>query len=496
VSQEARVLRVEVLVFALALLTYGYCFDREVGTNALAHYDQSVSIAVLGELSIDRVLALKEGEDLYAYTMDWSRVNGRYYPAKAPGLSLAGAPLELALATTCRMVGKDPLERRAFERNGQILAWLLVALPAAFAAVALTRLARELGASLENAVLGTLAITLGTIWAPFASVLYAHVPTGVALVFAARFVLGSELTRRRAAAAGALAGVAVLLTYPAALVIPALAAIVWVRTRDARAVGAFAAGGLPALAVHAAYHTAAFGSPFRTAYDFQNALYGGTGGRSYLTTLLEPREAVGRIAELTFLPYRGIFFYSPFVLFALGAAIWALKDERSHRILSPRLACGSPGFASRKQLAAGLALATFAGFFAVNALHHGWWGGFTTGPRYLVPGLPLLAPFAAEAFARFRAASVVLAAISLANALATLAVSVSVHERVPIPLLDVYRGLFQGLLGRGNVGEFLGLAGDLSLVPYVLVAGGLSVALARLLLRPGDRVESGTPGIC
>jgi hypothetical protein len=471
---------VEALVFLLALVTYTYAWDPDTATNALAHFDQTVAIVEYGTLSLNRVFRLP-----HAATADWSRREERlpdgsvgifYYPAKAPGLSLLGVPIYAAARAVERAQGLDPLAPDVFWWNARILALALSAIPAALGAVVLARLSRALGAPLEAAVLGALAVALGSCYATFASVLYAHTPTAAALAGASYLVLAGEPGPRRAAWAGFLVGLATLATYQAAAAVPLLAGVLALRARRAAPLLAFGAGGLPPLAAFALVHWAEFGSPIKTAYDFQNPEF--TGGRegSYFSMLgtLDAR----RVYELLLSPFRGLFFYSPVLAPAVLAAALSLR----------------PGPLERR-LAAALALALLAFFLVLTGVHPVWWGGYTTGPRLLVPGFVLLAPFAAEAYARWPKTTAALASISTAHAIAGTFVSVSVVDTVRNPLFQaIYPGLAEGRLGEGgarrNAGIALGLAPEVSLLPYAAIALALAAALARAVKKGAAREEA------
>jgi hypothetical protein len=122
---------------------------------------------------------------------------------------------------------------------------------------------------------------------------------------------------------------------------------------------------------------------------------------------------------------------------------------------------------------------------------HEWWGGDSSGPRYLVPGLALLAPWAARAFERWPRATAVLALVSLANALAVTAVSTtSLWHGSPCPLaFETWPYLLGGTFRRANVGMSLGLSGRASLLPGIALLAVLGALLARAVrAAPRDEV--------
>src|SRR6185436_16364238 len=94
------------------------------------------------------------------------------------------------------------------------------------------------------------------------------------------------------------------------------------------------------------------------------------------------------------------------------------------------------GASRDRRIAAIAALAVLGLFLLVTEAHPLWFGGHSTGPRLLVPALPLLAPFAAFAYERWPRATAALASISTAHALATTAVTLTVHESVKNPLFS------------------------------------------------------------
>jgi hypothetical protein len=98
-------------------------------------------------------------------------------------------------------------------------------------------------------------------------------------------------------------------------------------------------------------------------------------------------------------PYRGLFFLATVTIMSFyGLYVW-LREKT---------------FAPEARLC----LAVFAFFFLVNTSFNGYHGGFSAGPRYLVPGLAFLALPLVVAFARNRFSRVLtgaLAVISIVN---------------------------------------------------------------------------------
>src|SRR5205823_12514163 len=96
---------------------------------------------------------------------------------------------------------------------------------------------------------------------------------------------------------------------------------------------------------------------------------------------------------ITVSPYRGLFYFAPVLVMALGGAVIWLRD--------------------RDQLGQLAAIAaTSAIFFAFNVSFNGWEGGFGIGARYLVPLIPLWGLAMLRLRGWLRPAMVALAAIS------------------------------------------------------------------------------------
>ncbi len=207
----------------------------------------------------------------------------------------------------------------------------------------------------------------------FSEPLQAAVLAGIALfsLSAARRSEGEEegSAIRAAALAGTAAGAAVLLKssllLPAPLLLLPLLAAGGRRGRLALGSAAAAAAGasIP-VATWLAFEIARFGRPF-----------GGYGGEGFTHPILDGawRLLVG--------PNRGLVLFFPPLVFA----VWGLARAARR---------GGPS-----RLAAAGAASAFVVLLATSAAWWAWHGAGGWGPRFLVPAVPLLAPFAAAALA-------------------------------------------------------------------------------------------------
>ncbi|MDQ4029673.1 MAG: hypothetical protein M3168_01390, partial [Actinomycetota bacterium] len=321
---------------------------QPVGCNQTAHYALVQALAD-GTPSIDRYRE---------ETCDTAYVDGRFYAAKPPGLALLTLPWYLAL-DAAGLVPENPARGDGFPaamlglpRHAvwQLHLWSVVL--AAVALIALLALVAGPGAAL----LGGLA----TLLLPFATDYFAHVPAA-ALGFGAYIALRRG---RSPLAAGALAGLAVVVDLPLALVAVALALYAG-RSR----LPAFAAGCVLGLLPLALFDWWAFGAPWRLPYS-EAVLVPGTTGH----------DVIGANDEGFF----GIRVPSARV------ALELLLSSKGLLVLAPVLATAAYGLARLPRREAILVGGIFAAFLVYNAGYYAPFGGFVPGPRFLIPTIPFL----------------------------------------------------------------------------------------------------------
>jgi hypothetical protein len=99
-----------------------------------------------------------------------------------------------------------------------------------------------------------------------------------------------------------------------------------------------------------------------------------------------------------------------------------------------------------------------------------WWGGFTAGPRFLIPALVLFGPLIGIGLGHFPRIGFVLLTLSVVNYFAITTVAILVDELVASPLSQViYPHLLWGRFQRSNIGTFLGLEPLWSILPVAAV---------------------------
>jgi hypothetical protein len=218
-------------------------------------------------------------------------------------------------------------------------------------------------------------------------------------------------------------------------------------------------GGTPLTLAMVLYNYVCFGTPLPVGYLYSPnyTAWHHTG----LVSLTYP--TLDRVWGITFSPYRGLFFLSPFLLLALPGFLrfWRAKEHRAEFcVCAASVVC----------------------FFLYNASSIMWWGGFAVGPRYLVPILPFLAVPVVFMFVHwnrpvFRTVMLLLIGLSIVLVWVETISGQSFPDFTPNPLLDFsLPRLLAGDIAR-NLGMLLNHSGWCSLIPL-----GFLVVSASLLL--------------
>jgi hypothetical protein len=292
--------------------------------------------------------------------VSWSPITGMWhaYSNKPPGASfLAVIPYApLYWIENARHLPIDSWKWLTI--NAYVVTVVTCGITGALIPVLLYLYGRRKGCSPLASTAVALTIAFGTIAFPFATMLFAHVPSAFFLLLA--FYWLDERPLLAGIAAG-IAGVCFYIAIPAAGVLFIAA---WLRSR--RNAIRFLLGGIPFGAFLGVYHTLCFGSPFRTAVETstnfteKGLLFGVFGTPTWHT-----------LWGITGSEYRGLFYVSPVLLMSFVGAIWMGRTKTERRDLA-------------------IVAAIFAIFLYSNASFNGWHGGGSFGPRYLLTAIPFL----------------------------------------------------------------------------------------------------------
>ncbi len=470
--------RDELTIFLILLACYAYFLPRWADWNQNSRFDLVRAVVEKGTLAID---------DYAANTGDYATVNGHIYSDKAPGLSFAAIPIysvanrlmhipavdeviqrlasNPAFADTLNPEGSGLLRDKVHAALGlTIVTFFLVMLPSALLGPLFYAFLGHLGFSRPVRVATPLIYGLTTIAFPYSGVFYAHQFTAV-LLFGAFYL--AFLMRHRRLGLGAMPVVGFLLAYsviseyPAALIAGAIAIYMLIAVSDRHGALMAVLAGFPPLLMLGLYNTAIFGTPFKLGYEY-STLWAETHSVGFLSLSLPTLEALWGI---TFDSYRGLYFLSPVLLLTWPGLFyfWKAREWRAESIV-----CG-------------WAVVSFTLFNASSVM---WQGGYSIGPRYLVPMLPFAAValgFGLAAAFRRRwswALVLILALWSFGVVWVETISGQAFPDYTPNPLINYSIPRFiAGDIAR-NLGMALGLRSWVSVLP---LAGIIAILMWRLV---------------
>ena len=307
-------------------------------------------------------------------TGDKAFYKGHYYSDKLPGFSILAVPV-YAVAKLVLGLPSHPLNRPGFA-HWPADYWITLftsGLATAATGALLTSLAGSLGCGPRRAILIGLAYGLATPAYPYATLAYGHQASAACLL--GSFALLCREPERRwhfwAGCAGFLAAWASVIELqvgPASAILGLYAMGLsigrkrpWVLLRD------FAIGAAVPTLILLLYNGLAFGSPFRMGY-FYHAVERFSAVHSQTNPLgLRPPDW-SRLDDLIIRPARGLIWYAPILILSVPGLIEiALK--------------GWHGIAT-------VCTATIGAALLVNLSYPEWTGGWSTGPRLLLPMIP------------------------------------------------------------------------------------------------------------
>ena len=451
-----------VLVASIALLVAYAWPQQDAGWNASAHFALVRSLAD-GRATIDRYR--DETGDV-----GWYR--DHYYTAKAPGLALYSVPIWVVL---------EKIHPIADARDRAI--WALNFWACVLPAIVLFLLVRAVGDRLApgTGLMSAIALGLGTMVLPFATMFFSHIPAATAS-FAAFALLARErdgpFRPLAVALAGLLAGLAVVFEYPAALIAIILAGYAVVASPRLARAASYAAGAAIGVLPLIVFQWLVYGSPFHTPYDDVVAIPGASG-----------HDVVGPNGD-------GILGVTTPRL--SDAVRLLVDDDRGLLILSPLVAAGVVGLvllwrAGRRAesltcLTVGAAMLVYnSGYTPVFG---GVFGGGSPGPRLLLTSLPFVMLGAGVASRRAPLAVLSLLVASTAIFAAATVTYPRIGEEGTGPWTwwdDVRSSTFIDTLTI----ELGGPGGWLSILPFLLAAAVVIAVGAWASRRKLSRVDVG-----
>jgi hypothetical protein len=368
----------------LFMLCFVYFLPRPGDWNQDSRLDTDLAIVNHGSLQVDRYRWNAPG-DIVPY-------QGHWYPSKAPGQALLGIPVFAAYKGALTLAGhRADAEQLGLKTQfhrlyaqfyiAQFLeSMYTVTIPAVAFLLLFFWFLGYFSDSFLNRTILTLALGLSTGYFAYAQVFYPHVSTAAVLfgAFMLLYVAGRG-ARGEPARAPRLEGNPALATFLAGLCLGAAGLLDHTAAAPGAVIAAYALfrvppklwlfvalGALPGLLITAGYNYAAYHNIGVTGYSTGDS---GVGGSPIGGAIAGQPNYGSPLWGMSFSPFRGIFFLSPFLLLAFpGMALWRRRGIEW-------LVC----------LAASMVL-----FLVVSSIYF-WYGGSAMGPRYLIQMLPFLA---------------------------------------------------------------------------------------------------------
>jgi hypothetical protein len=373
------------LIFVTSFLSFAHLTQRTEGNpQVITRLALTLSIIEERRLTIDRFGEL---------TIDKAVVDGHVYADKVPGLSLLAIPAVAAARALWLARGetRPSTEPYLLLQYTAIAVISTVSLLGALATAMLYLTALRLGAEHQGAVFGAFALSFGTPFLGWATTFFAHAATGSLLLIALSLIVRDGGRSFARFGIGLLLGLTLVVDLTAAPAVAILGLLFVWRTRDLRTILLAGAGGIVGLAPLLIYNTLAFGSPLKLGYS---AVVGFEGMQQGFFGIGVPNPGV--LLELLLGLYRGLLPLSPIlILVPIGLWVMARRDLTAIVVANALVVVS---------------------YLWINASYYYWDGGSSTGPRHLVPMLPLAAlalSFAWPRDGRRRGVVIVLQAVSL-----------------------------------------------------------------------------------
>ena len=493
-------------LFLILCLCYGYFMPRWADWGANSRADLVYAIGDQGVLYIDDYHENTGDKACFAgldYTGETPCEDGHYFTDKSIGPSLVALPFYMLfkgiaaippiqhfiesgaglgnLIDTLNPEGEGIRSDAVYEAMAlTFMTFFAMSIPSAFMGVVLFLFAARFTRHDSHAFILALAYGLGTIALPYSMALYQHQMAAFG-AFVGFFLLWRIIYENASVnwlwLVGVLFSLAVVTEYPIVLALAVIVIWAFIRMPNRVALWRMILAGIPLGLLFAAYNYAIFETPMPVGYNY--SINWQSEHETGFLSLTSP--SLVRYYGLMFSPVRGIFVLSPVLLWFFPGIylFWRQRnDQRSVAIV--------------------LAL-IFATFFSYNASSIMWWGGFTVGPRYLVPLLPFMmlpSIFAMDWLLNRRWGQVLVGALTAVSIFSVGALTIAGQQWPPIdffpftfsemnatfPLIDYALPLLaQGDVARNYGGILLDLPGLASLIPLIVAILGILLIVPRIL---------------
>jgi uncharacterized membrane protein YuzA (DUF378 family) len=347
-----------VLPWVIAFLLLNLIVRGTGGHNELSRYATMRAMAEQGTFVIDK----------YAHwTDDWSiSPEGKKYSNKAPGPMLLGFPFYFVIDSIFKESSTVPLSATP----NRILPIIMQVLPFSLVVLFISYQMMLMNVPLGGVHFTAIALLFGNTSSIFMNTYFGH---GMAAMFSVLLLL--SVYKEKYKHVGLFFGFLLLCEYAAAVMFPLLILTLVLQSKNIRSwLKDLVLGGLIPGALWCWYHISTFGSPFKTAIQYENPMF----LENHLIEKLifgmfdSPDPSV--IWALLFGSARGLLFTQPWILaLILLLPISIILNKKS--------------YAKNDILISFYGIASLIILILMNSSFNGWHGGATSGPRYLAIAL-------------------------------------------------------------------------------------------------------------
>jgi hypothetical protein len=504
-----------ITLFLILLISYGYFMPKWADWGANSRADLVYAVGDKGVLYIDDYHTNTGDKACYpqgAFTPQAGNpaggaCAGHFYTDKSLGPSLVALPFYMifkglaalppverfiasgsglgSLSDTLNADGEGIRPQAVYEYMAlTFMTFFASAAPSAFLGVVLFWMAARFARKEGYAFLLALAYGLGTIAFPYSNALYQHQLAAFG-AFVGFFLLWRVIYENASLRwlwlVGLLFSFAAITEYPIILALGIQFLWAVYRMPNRLALYRVVLAAIPLLLLFAGFNYASFNSVLPVGYIYSTN-WQGEHQTGFLSLQLPSGDNLLRLYGLTFSPVRGIFLISPFLLLAVWGFFLMWRERKEQRGVT------------------GVMALFVAYFFLYNSSSIMWWGGFTIGPRYLIPMLPFLCLPIVFALNHLldtlwgRVLAGLLIAVSVFSVWSMTIAGQSWPEVTEWPLtlpqmnatntlLDYSLPLLaEGKIAR-NYGMIAGLPGLLSLLPLLVALAVPGLFLPRVLFR-------------
>lgn len=350
------------ILFITILAAYAYFFQGIGGWGTTVRFDFVYAVVEDGTTHID---AYQEN------TGDKAFFNGHYYLDKPVGSVLLAIPMYNLIKGVAWLAHVNLPRNPNNSEVTSVITILSVSLVSALMAVFFFHFLSYFSSDISKRLWMTLTYALGTLVFPYSTVFHGH-QVSAAVLFVSFFLLmtmrlSNSDSVKQVFVSGLLAAYGVITEMQTIVIYAGIVIYLYSILHDKRKTLFFLIASSIPLSVFLFFNYLFFGHPFRLGYSYHSTFaditkHGLLGISSF---------DVKRLGYLTFSWYRGIFVFSPVLLLSFPA-YYEFYMKREWR----------PEF--------WLSVYIIIVYFVLISSYPGWYGGWTFGPRYLIPIIPFL----------------------------------------------------------------------------------------------------------